>query len=270
MNDGQQDVTRQMQRTAVNQGQEMLEGTIELQRDATKMMLSALEWQETAQRQGIELSKSMLQNYLEGVQAVVPGMEEAMRSGTSASQGPRSGPEYETASQGWGQPPGQTPTYEQGAGQSRQAPEPQGYQGADQPQGQGRPAGDTGYGQPPSGETREPEPRLEPSQRTGQWARGTGSGPRQEPSGGYQSGGFESSHRRPQGGQPPRQQPGETEPPGNTHPEPRQSGMRSEGGQPADEVTPGEPTEIRSTERPGREQREQSPSEEEPGRPDTR
>lgn len=88
MRDSQSDPTRQMQRETVNQGQRALEQTIELQRNMAQMAVSALEWQETAQTQGLQFTRSMFQNYVEGVEAVLPKMQAAMEEGTrSMSEG---------------------------------------------------------------------------------------------------------------------------------------------------------------------------------------
>ncbi|WP_254768134.1 hypothetical protein [Salinilacihabitans rarus] len=68
------------QRTA-DQGQRALQQAIELQRNAARMTLSALEWQDTTQRQGIEFTKSLLRNYLQGVESIAPEMGRAMQEG---------------------------------------------------------------------------------------------------------------------------------------------------------------------------------------------
>ena len=73
-----------MQQTTTNQSQQTLEQTVELQRNVAKMVLSALQWQDTAQRQGLELTKTILQNYIQGVEAALPQMEKAMEQGMQA------------------------------------------------------------------------------------------------------------------------------------------------------------------------------------------
>ncbi|MBZ6493796.1 hypothetical protein [Natrinema longum] len=94
--------TERMAQSTMNQGQQTIEQLIDLQRNMARMTLSALEWQETAQRQGLEMTKtilesapgsqfteSMVQSYLQGMEAVVPEMERAMEKGMQAATQPQ-------------------------------------------------------------------------------------------------------------------------------------------------------------------------------------
>ncbi|SDQ90052.1 hypothetical protein [Natronobacterium texcoconense] len=93
------DSTAEMQRTTIDQSQEAMEQLIDLQRNMARMTLSAMKWQETAQKQGMEMTRSMmgsfpgqeftqsmLENYLQGMQAVMPEMERAIEKGRQAAQ----------------------------------------------------------------------------------------------------------------------------------------------------------------------------------------
>lgn len=92
--DHQSERTERMQETTMNQGQEAIEQAIDMQRNMTRMALSVMQWQDTAQRQGFEITKSMMQwtpgqeftrtmmeGYLEGLEAVAPQMTRAMEQG---------------------------------------------------------------------------------------------------------------------------------------------------------------------------------------------
>ncbi|WP_290811844.1 hypothetical protein [Halovivax sp.] len=81
MRDEQVPPTERMQRTSINQARDAFEQSLELQRNATKMFLSLLEMQDTAGRQGIEVTKSLMENYLQGVEAIMPEVEQAMEEG---------------------------------------------------------------------------------------------------------------------------------------------------------------------------------------------
>lgn len=100
----QQDPTEQLQQTTMNQGQRAIEQAIDLQRNVARMTLSAMQWQTTAQQQGFEMTKSMMQsvpgqqftesmmqNYLQGLEAVSPEMERALESGMQAATRPDEG-----------------------------------------------------------------------------------------------------------------------------------------------------------------------------------
>lgn len=172
------DPTAQMQQTTVDQGQRALEQTIELQRNAAKMALSALEWQETAQNQGLEFTKSMFQNYVQGVEAVLPGTERAMQEGMQAGSMP-SGNEMELSSdQRLGQWTPQSGRQMQSYGR-QQSPSPQSMQegmrgrdqgqmqqgwSSDQGQMQYGQSSDQGQMQPPQTQHGHPasQPRTEP------------------------------------------------------------------------------------------------------------
>lgn len=98
-----------------DQGRRALEQTIEVQRNTARMMLSILEWQETAQTQGLEFTKSMFRSYVEGVEAMLPEMrqaveegQEAMRTGMEATQVAQAGPpESQSTRRTGGLPPEQ-------------------------------------------------------------------------------------------------------------------------------------------------------------------
>lgn len=94
--------TEQMAESTMNQSQQAMEQLIDLQRNVARMTLSALKWQETAQQQGLEMTKSMLENapgpqftesmmqsYLQGMEAVMPEMEQVMERGMQAAAQPQ-------------------------------------------------------------------------------------------------------------------------------------------------------------------------------------
>ncbi|WP_435552548.1 hypothetical protein [Natrinema sp. CGMCC1.2065] len=86
-----------MAESTIERSQQTMERLIDLQRNMAEMTLSALEWGESAQRQGMEMTQSMfesapgpqftasmMERYLEGMEAIVPEMEDAMEAGTRA------------------------------------------------------------------------------------------------------------------------------------------------------------------------------------------
>ncbi|WP_255682002.1 hypothetical protein [Natrinema sp. SYSU A 869] len=94
--------TEQMAESTMNQSQQTMEQLIDLQRNVARMTLSALKWQETAQQQGLEMTKSMLesvpgpqftesmmQSYLQGMEAIMPEMEQVMERGMQAAAQPQ-------------------------------------------------------------------------------------------------------------------------------------------------------------------------------------
>ena len=104
-----------MQQTTINQAQSAFEQAFELQRNATKMALSMLEMQDTAGRQGLEVTKTFMQNYLQGVEAIMPEIEETMETGMrSAMQG---GPAMHGGSTDTGRRGGQQQGGQMGGGQ---------------------------------------------------------------------------------------------------------------------------------------------------------
>ncbi|MFC4544724.1 hypothetical protein ACFO5R_22580 [Halosolutus amylolyticus] len=151
----QSDPTAQIQQTTMTQGQEAMEQAIDLQRNVARMALSAMKWQETAQRQGVELTASMLQglpgqrftestmeSYLQGLEAVVPEMERAIETGVSAATQPGSG-----QGRRMGQP---QPSGQMGGQQPTGRPDRQ-HSGGQQPEPQRRPRQDMGGStQPPA------------------------------------------------------------------------------------------------------------------------
>lgn len=151
MRDQQSNPTTEMQQSTVNQAQTAFEQLFELQRNAAKMTLSMLEWQETAQKQGLQLSKTLVQNYVQGVEAMMPDMEHAMEQGmeaaTTAGQTGGGGMRgfAQQGQQGFGSQ-GLEHQTSQGFGQQQQQPSgrrPQQYGSPQQPQ-QGESYGETG------------------------------------------------------------------------------------------------------------------------------
>lgn len=97
------DPTTRMQRTTMNQGQEAFEQLMTLQRSMAQLTLSALRWQETAREQGMEMTRSMmnqfpgqeftqsmLESYLDGTEAMMPEMERALERGAAAGMAAQS------------------------------------------------------------------------------------------------------------------------------------------------------------------------------------
>jgi hypothetical protein len=94
--------TERMAESTMNQGKQTMEQLIDLQRNMARMTLSAIKWQETAQNQGLEMMKSMvesapgpqftesmMQSYLQGMEAIMPEMERAMEQGMRAATQPQ-------------------------------------------------------------------------------------------------------------------------------------------------------------------------------------
>lgn len=196
MRDRQSHQSTNADRTAestINQSQQTMERLIDLQRNMAEMTLSALEWGESAQRQGLEMTQSMfesapgpqftesmMERYLEGMEAIVPEMEQAMEQGMQAATQPgmaglsetgtRAGQTSERAS-GQRRRTEQRPT-RQGAGMGEQygssdRPRNEGSQGQ-QRGGQRRRTGGRGTAMPEM-----PEQQRPPQQSMG----GTRSGP---------------------------------------------------------------------------------------------
>lgn len=99
MTDQEMHSTEEMQQTTITQSQQTIEQLMDLQRNMAQMTLSAMRWQNTAQKQGMEMTQSMmetfpgqqftqsmLENYLEGMQAIMPEIERAIEKGTRAAQ----------------------------------------------------------------------------------------------------------------------------------------------------------------------------------------
>lgn len=157
------DPTTQLQRTTMNQGREALEQLLNVQRSMAQLTLSALQWQQTAQKQGMEMSQSMLdqfpgqeftqsmlESYLEGMETMAPEMERALErgaaAGTAAQAGARSQSEVQPQSQHQpqSQPQARTPPT-RGAQRSGREPSMEGHtaqMGRQQPS-----AGETGHRQ---------------------------------------------------------------------------------------------------------------------------
>ncbi|RQG93862.1 hypothetical protein [Natrarchaeobius chitinivorans] len=83
------------------QGQEAMEQMLNVQRNMAEMTLSALKWQDTAQKQSMEMTRSMmgtvpgqqftqsmLESYLQGMEAIVPEMKRAVEQGMQAADQP--------------------------------------------------------------------------------------------------------------------------------------------------------------------------------------
>ncbi|ELY74555.1 hypothetical protein C487_15404 [Natrinema pallidum DSM 3751] len=150
-----------MAESTMNQSQQAMEQLLDLQRNAARMTLSALEWQETAQQQGLEMTKSMLesvpgpqftesmmQSYLQGMEAVMPEMEQVMEQGMQAAAQPQMEQmeQMGTRMQGMGSPSGMAGQEGRQQGpqsqpQTRMQPQPQGGQRYPQPQTEQGPSG---------------------------------------------------------------------------------------------------------------------------------
>ncbi len=176
-----------MAESTMNQSQQAMEQLLDLQRNAARMTLSALQWQETAQQQGLEMTKSMLESvpgpqftesmmesYLQGMEAVMPEMEQVMEQGMQAAAQPQMEQMEQMGSQmqGMGSPSGiaEQAGHQQGPQsqpQTRLQPQPQAS-------GQQRPRPQTEQG--PSGrpQPQQPQQRPQPQQsgqfpQTGEW-----------------------------------------------------------------------------------------------------
>lgn len=185
--------TERTAESTMNQSQQAMEQLIDLQRNMARMTLSALEWQETAQRQGLEMTRSMLasapgpqftesmvESYLQGMEAVMPEMEQVMERGMQAAAQPQMNQMEQMGSQMQGmgaQMSGQARSAEQGLSQRGQHSGMGGQQiGSNQPASQQTGGQQTG-GQQPSGQemrtqgTTQPHPQgttIQPQpQRTG-------------------------------------------------------------------------------------------------------
>jgi hypothetical protein len=269
MNESHQS-TERMAESTVDQGQQTMEQLIDLQRNMARATLSALEWQETAQRQGLEMTRSMLENapgqrftesmmrnYLQGMEAMMPEMERMMERGMEAATQP---PMEEGGARGHSSGRrGQQRGDQQGRGQPSHGQGPSGQQrrGRAAPTGQqtgGRNAGGRSTTtQPPRTETggqQGPGGGSQRYSRTGEWVspgeyggEPAGSGREAMAAESGRSRGTETRAVERQGGGPPRAEPESRPAPRSdqfqqgqhrqrgTQPEPRQGDERS-GGQP--------------------------------------
>ncbi len=141
-----------MAESTMNQSQQAFEQLFDLQRNMAKMTLSAIKWQEVAQQQGLEMTKSLLENtpgpqftesmmesYLQGMEAMMPEMEQVMERGFEAAAQPQIAQMEQMGSQlqAMGQQPGHGRTSEHGTSQQTPAAQTGGQQfdsrGAGQP-----------------------------------------------------------------------------------------------------------------------------------------
>ena len=64
----------EMQRATIEQSQKALEQSVSFQQNVNEAVIDSLDTQESAQRRGVELSKTAFHSYLDAVEATVPGM----------------------------------------------------------------------------------------------------------------------------------------------------------------------------------------------------
>ncbi|ELY74648.1 hypothetical protein C488_11459 [Natrinema pellirubrum DSM 15624] len=206
-----------MAESTIERSQQTMERLIDLQRNMAEMTLSALEWGESAQRQGMEMTQSMfesapgpqftasmMERYLEGMEAIVPEMEDAMEAGTravthpgtpgAAGTGYSSGQAYQ-GQQGGGERGGTMERRQRPTNQSiGEQPQPsQQSMGGRQPTGQYRSMGSNRppTDRQPTGGQRSPQQPMSGQQRSFQSMAGQQSNQqqrsRQAPSGRSQS-----------------------------------------------------------------------------------
>ncbi|MFC7248848.1 hypothetical protein ACFQJ5_03200 [Halomicroarcula sp. GCM10025324] len=73
----------EMQRATISQSQKALEQSVAFQHNVSEAVIDSLDTQESAQRRGVELSKTAFHSYLDAIEATMPGMGgtlEEMRS----------------------------------------------------------------------------------------------------------------------------------------------------------------------------------------------
>ena len=196
-----------MRAETIDQGQEAFEQVFELQRTAAQMTLTALEWQDTvtrsmleqfpAQQQGIELTKSMLETYLEGMEAMAPKMKGAMEEGMRAGAMGGEQPEGMQGRQGAPSEQAQPQQMEGGSQQRQRQPPAQSHQ-QQQPQqtGQWIPQDQQPQGQQPQGQ--QPQSQQPQGQQHG-------GGQRTPQQRGQQHGGGRNQHGGRQRAAPPQQ-----------------------------------------------------------------
>ncbi|WP_408958790.1 hypothetical protein [Natrinema sp. 74] len=178
--------TERMAESTMNQSRQAFEQLIDLQRNMAQMTLSAIRWQEIAQQQGLEMTKSMLENtpgpqftesmmesYLQGMEEMMPEMEQVMEEGFEAAAQPQMAQmeQMESRMQEMGQQPGQMQETGQQPGRGRMS-----EHGMDQQPSTGR-AGGQQFGdqqtesQAMTGPTSGQRPQTQPqpqAQTTGQ------------------------------------------------------------------------------------------------------
>ena len=64
----------EMQRATIEQSQKALQQSVSFQKNVNEAVIDSLDTQESAQRRGVELSKTAFHSYLDAVEATVPGM----------------------------------------------------------------------------------------------------------------------------------------------------------------------------------------------------
>jgi len=64
----------EMQRATIEQSQKALEQGVSFQKNVNEAVIDSLDTQESAQRRGVELSKTAFHSYLDAVEATMPGM----------------------------------------------------------------------------------------------------------------------------------------------------------------------------------------------------
>ena len=64
----------EMQRATIEQSQKALEQGVSFQKNVNEAVIDSLDTQESAQRRGVELSKTAFHSYLDAIEAAMPGM----------------------------------------------------------------------------------------------------------------------------------------------------------------------------------------------------
>jgi methyl-accepting chemotaxis protein len=64
----------EMQRATIEQSQKALQQGLTFQQNVSEAFIGSLDTQESAQRRGVELSKTAFHSYLDAIEATVPGM----------------------------------------------------------------------------------------------------------------------------------------------------------------------------------------------------
>ena len=70
--------TFEMQREAIEQGQQAIEQGIEFQQNMNEAFLGSFESQESAQRRTVELTQSVLHGYFDAVEGIIPGADSTL------------------------------------------------------------------------------------------------------------------------------------------------------------------------------------------------
>jgi methyl-accepting chemotaxis protein len=64
----------EMQRATITQSQKALEQSVAFQQNVNEAVIDSLDTQESAQRRGVELSKTAFHSYLDAIESTVPGV----------------------------------------------------------------------------------------------------------------------------------------------------------------------------------------------------